>query len=386
MTITYPFRMPGVLYIGVGALERLGVEVPRLGTVRKVIVITDKVLVNVGAIEPVLAQLKAAGIEAAVFADVEPEPSTENCEMAARAVIEADAQAIIAVGGGSALDVAKGCSILVTNGGQISDYFGVEKVPAPGLPWMAIPTTAGTGSEVTFNAIFTDKAQQLKIGVVSPYLMPNVALVDPVMTLTAPPSITAATGMDALTHAIESYTSPKATPQTEMYALEAIRLLARSLRKATWFGKDLSARTDAAIGSCFAGISLANAGVGAVHALAYPLGGQFGITHGVSNSLLLPHVLTFNMIADVAKFARVAEALGEPVAGLSDRAAAAHGVEAVRTLSVDVGIPQRLRDLNIPESALDGLAEAASKVTRLLDNNPRRVTLPDIKALYRAAY
>lgn len=382
--MVYPFRMPAALFAGVGALEHLGPEAKRLGD--RAILLTDKVLMQVGAVEPVLAKLKEAGVAVTIFDEVEQEPSIENCERAAEVVRESGAKFIVAVGGGSVLDVAKGCSILVTNGGRISDYFGIEKVPLPGMPWIGLPTTSGTGSEVTPIAIFTDRSQQLKIGVVSNHLFAAVAIVDPVLTLTAPPSVTAATGMDALTHAIEAFTSPKATLHTDLYALEAIRLISRSLRTAVWAGKDLQARTDMAMGSLFAGLSFANAGVGAVHALAYPLGGQFGIPHGVANSLLLPHVMAFNMVSNIHKFARIAEALGENVAGLSVRAAAEAAVQSVRTLSLDVGIPQRLRDVNVPESALDGLAEAAMKVTRLLDNNPRKVTLQDARALYQAAY
>lgn len=263
---------------------------------------------------------------------------------------------------------------------------GTDKVPGRGLPWIAIPTTAGTGSEVTPIAIVTDRANHLKVGVVSPFLLADAAMVDPCLTLIAPPHITAATGMDALTHAIESFTSPKATPQTDLFALRAIGLIARSLRQAVWCGADLQARTDMAYGSLFAGVALANAGVGAVHALAYPLGGQFGITHGVANSLLLPYVMEFNLVGDVDKYAAIAEALGEPVVGLSTRAAAARAVEAVRTLSVDVAIPQRLRDVGTSEGVLDGLAEAAVQATRLLDNNPRKVSLKDARALYQSAF
>jgi len=382
--VIFPFRMPETLYMGSGALERLGAEARRFGS--KAILLTDKVLVRAGVVEPVLAALQAAGVTVTVFDEVEQEPSTENCEQSAAVVRGSGAEFLVAVGGGSVLDVAKGCSILATNGGAISDYFGIDKVPAAGLPWIGLPTTAGTGSEVTPNAIFTDKAKQLKIGVVSPFLFPTVAIVDPVLTLTAPPSITAATGMDALTHAVEAFTAPKATVQTDMYAVQAINLISRSLRRAVWAGRDIQARTDMALGSTLAGISFANAGVGAVHALAYPLGGQFGIPHGVSNALLLPHVMGFNMLADVTKFARVAEAMGEDVQGLSARAAAEAAVKAAALLSEDVGIPQRLRDVNIPESALEGLAAAAMNVTRLLDNNPRKVTLKDARALYQAAY
>lgn len=383
--MTFPFRMPEVVYAGAGALDHLVPEVRRLG-VRNVAVVTDKVLVSAGVVEPVLAKLREASVAYTVLDDVEREPSIANCDAVAAAVVAAEAEAIVAVGGGSALDVAKGCSVLATNGGSIGDYVGSDRVPRPGLPLIALPTTAGTGSEVTPNAIFTHLAEQVKIGVVSRYLLPAVAIVEPGLTLTVPPGVTAATGIDALTHAIESFTAPRATPQTEIYALDAIRRIGQHLPRAVWAGKDLEARTQLAYGSLFAGISLANAGVGAVHALAYPLGGQFGVPHGVANSLLLPYVMEFNLPSDLGKFARVAEALGENVSSLPPHAAAARAVEAVISLSRLVGIPRRLRDVGIPEAAQPGLAEAAMKITRLLENNPRPVTLTDATALYQVAY
>lgn len=379
-----PFRLPGVLWSGEGALERLGTEAQSLKA-RKALIITDQGLVKAGVHAGVKSRLESAGLGVEIFDAVEAEPSVENLEKAACLVKEGGYDLLVGLGGGSSIDVAKGCSVLATNPGGIEEYFGVEKVVKPGLPMIAIPTTAGTGAEVTMNAIFADHKKKLKLGVVSPFLIPVAALVDPVLTLTVPPSISAATGMDAITHAIESFTALKATPQTDLYALKGIQLIGRSLRAAVFNGKDLKARSEMSAGSLFAGISLANAGVGAVHALAYPLGGRFGVSHGVSNALLLPYVMEFNVPGNIEKFSIVAEAMGQPVDGLSTRDAAMAGVRAVRELSADIGIPQTLREVGIPESAIDDLAAGAMQATRLLDNNPRRVRPEDAKAIFTKA-
>jgi alcohol dehydrogenase len=276
--------------------------------------------------------------------------------------------------------VAKGVSILATNGGSILDYIGLNMIPKKGIPKFLIPTTAGTGAEVTKNAIFTDKKAQLKKGVVSRHLLPEVAIVDSDLTLSLPPDVTAATGMDALTHAIESYTSPKADSQTDMYALKAIELIGASLRRAVSFGSDAKAREDMALGSVFAGISLANAGVGAVHACAYPLGGRFGMGHGVTNALLLPYIMEYNLVGDLQKFANIARALGEVTDMLSLREQADLSRKAVFELSRDIGIPQKLSAFGVQKEDIQGLAEAAMQVTRLMDNNPKKLTLDEVKA------
>jgi alcohol dehydrogenase len=283
------------------------------------------------------------------------------------------------------MDVTKGASVLATNGGSIKDYAGIELIPQRGIPTILIPTTSGTGSEVTQNAIFAFKEEQVKKGVVSQYLLPRVAIVDPKLTLSCPPHITAATGVDALVHAVESFTALKATPHTDIYALEAIRLISANLRTAVANGSDLEAREKMAMGSFFAGVSLANAGVGAVHALAYPLGGKFHVSHGVSNALLFAPVIEFNCVSNLAKFARVAEAMGEPVAGKSLREAAMLVVKAIKELVADVGIPQSLRDVGVSESDIEFLTLSAEKQSRLLSNNPRVITREDIKNIYLKA-
>jgi alcohol dehydrogenase class IV len=275
---------------------------------------------------------------------------------------------------------------MLTNPGRFIDYYGTDKLPNPALPIVAIPTTSGTGSEATPNAIFTDHVEKLKKGIVSPFLMPAVAIVDPTLTLTTPPKVTAATGMDALTHAVESFISRKATPQSEMYSLDAIRRIAASLRTTVFDGANLAARTEMSLGSYFAGVAIANAGTAAVHALAYPLGGQFGVPHGVSNALLMPYVLDVTQLGNQAKFAVVAQAMGEVVEGLSVREAAQTAVDAIRQLSLDVGIPRRMREVGVPREAIKGMAAAAVQITRLLDNNPRRLSQEDIQAIYEQAW
>jgi len=382
--LSYPFVTPGVSHVGLGALGNLEPELKRLGASR-VLLVCDPGIVKAGLAAQVAEVLQKGGLEFELFSEVELEPSTDNVEQAANVVKSGNFDVIVGVGGGSSLDIAKGAAVLATNGGRMRDYMGIEQIPKPGLPTVLIPTTAGTGAEVTLNAIYALKDEQVKKGVVSRYLRAAVAIVDPELTLSCPPSVTAATGMDALVHAIESYTAVKATIHTDLYALEAIRLIGRSLRRAVSLGSDIKARTDMSWGSYLAGISLANAGVGAVHALAYPLGGRFHVSHGVSNSLLLPYVLRFNVIGNLEKFAQVAAALGEPVAGMNPRDAAMAAKDAVFSLSQDIGIPQHLSEVGVTESDIDWLTDSAMEQTRLLSNNPRVMTKDDIRRIYTEA-
>ena len=249
-----------------------------------------------------------------------------------------------------------------------------------------VPTTAGTGSEVTPNAIFDDPGRKLKAGIVSLKLLAETAIVDPDLTVGVPPAVTAAAGLDALTHAMESYVAVKATPHTDLYALEATRLIGANLRAAVARGTDRAARYGQMLGSFFAGIAITNAGTGLCHAMAYPLGSAYHVPHGMANALLLPAVLEYNQPADLPKFARLAEALGEPVAGLSLRSAAERAAQAVRALAQDVGLPTGQREVGVPESALEGFVDGALSAARLVDNNPRRPTPEAVLALYRASY
>jgi len=255
-------------------------------------------------------------------------------------------------------------------------------VKHPGIPTILIPTTAGTGAEVTPNAILTDTREKLKKAVVSPFILPKVAIIDPLLTLSMPPAVTSSSGIDALTHAIESYTSNNATMMTDLFAKEAIILIGRSLLTAVANGNNLEARCDMAIGSLYAGISLANAGVTAVHALAYPLGGQFNVAHGIANGLLLPFVMEFNVLGNIPKFAQVAQCLGERVESMTLLDQAHLASKAVKIIYRNLKIPQSLTELNVPKEAIPGMAKAAMNSTRLMVNNPRSMTAEDIEKIY----
>lgn len=379
------FQTAGTVVIGTGAVKSVPDMVERLGG-KKVLIITDSVIKEVGLLDELQAVLDEAGIEYGAFLGVEPEPRLEIVEECLKVIKEGEYDLLIGFGGGSSIDIMKSASILVTNPGTINDYIGVNLVPNKGLPMIAIPTTAGTGSEVTAISILSDQKEELKKGVVSPYLLPDVALVDPYLMRTMPAKVTAATGMDALTHAVEAYISVNAFPATDALAKEAIVLIARNLRTAVMNGDDMEAREKMAHAATLAGMSFANAGVGAVHALAYPLGGKYHIPHGVANALLLPYVMEYNCLSNLSKFADMAELLGEDVTGLSDREKAVVAVEAMKQLAVDVGIPTSLQDFNIPESAIPILAEGAMKVTRLLANNPRKLTYEEVEQIYRNAW
>lgn len=383
--VIYPFRTPELVYLGVGAFAKLGPEARRLGAARALIV-TDRGVAGAGIAERARLALEQAGVDAVVYDETKAEPDFENVDQCLETARAAMVDLLVGLGGGSSMDLAKGVAAMMTNSGRLIDYYGTDKLTVPALRVIAIPTTSGTGSEATPNAIFTDHAEKLKKGVVSPYLLPAVAIVDPALTLTTPAHVTAATGMDALTHAVESYTSRKATCQTDLYSFEAIRRIAPNLRTAVFDGSSLPARREMAFASFFAGVAIANAGTGAVHAMAYPLGGQFGVPHGVSNALLMPYVLELNVLGNIQKFAAIAGALGEQTEGLSTREAAQVAVDAIRQLSVDVGIPQRMRDVGVPRDAIGGMASAAIQITRLMDNNPRTLSVEEVRSVYEAAW
>ena len=378
------FRVPAQITLGPGAAETVGTEAKRLGATRA-LVVSDPNLHKLGVTDRILALLAAQGIQTALFTELEFEPSVGCVPPAAAAARNARCDLVVGLGGGTTLDTAKAAAALMRNEGSVEDYLGIGLVQRRGVPSILMPTTAGTGAEITPNALFLVPAIREKKAVVSPHIIPDVALVDPLLTLTVPPAVTAATGMDALSHAVEAYTSLNASPLTDMYALEAIRLIGAHLRTAVANGNDEAAREGMARASMYAGIAIGNAGTNIVHALAYPLQGQHRVTHGVANSLLLPYGMEFNALSNLSKFAAVAEALGEPMAGLSPRTAAARSAEACRLLSLDVGIPQRLRDVGIAADHIPALEDGVMKVTRLLANNPRQVRPEDARVILERA-
>ena len=377
------FKIANKLITGPAAIEQLSAELTRLN-VQNPLIVTDAILVKSGTVDLALAQL--GGRRYGLFDQVKPEPEISIVEDCTRAYREGGHDGLIGVGGGSAIDIAKGVGAFASHEGPLAELFGVDLVKRKGPPLIAIPTTAGTGSEVTNVAIFSDKEAQLKKGIVSDYLLPDVALVSPLMTLTCPRSVTAASGVDALVHAIESYLSVNASPITDAIALGAIKLIVKALPKAYANPSNLQAREDMATASLMAGMAFGNAGVGAVHALAYPLGGRFNIAHGVSNALLLPYVMEWNKLACVERMRDIADAMGVRVAHLSGKDAADLAVKAMADLCAAVEIPSGLRSFNVPEDAIPAMAEEASKIERLMRNNPRKLTAADIEKIYRAAY
>ncbi len=378
------FRLPGLIILGAGAAEVVGVEAKRLGATHAFI-LSDPNLQKLGVTDRIVSSLSAQGVRSTVYTEIEFEPSIQSIAPAAAAARAAAYDLVIGLGGGSTLDTAKAVAVLTRNPGQAEGYLGIGLVKQRGVPSVLIPTTGGTGAEITPNALFYVPAARDKKAIVSPHIIPDVALVDPLLTLTVPSAVTAATGLDALSHAVEAYTSLNASPFTDLYALEAIRLIGAHLRTAVANGTDQLAREGMARASMFAGIAIGNAGTNIVHALAYPLQGQHRVTHGVANSLLLPYGMEFNALSNLSKFASVAEALGEPIHGLSPRTAAARSTEACRLLSQDIGIPQTMREVGIKPEHIEDLVDGAMRMTRLLVNNPRQVRPEDARAIFEKA-
>jgi len=379
------FRTTRRILFGLGAVEKISPEAQLLKA-KKILIITDTGVIQAGLLEGIEKSLRSVGLPFAIFDGVEPDPRIEVVEKSVEKAKKEGIDLIIGFGGGSSLDIAKVTSIMITNTGKIDSFFGIDLVPNPGVPVILIPTTAGTGSEVTPIAILSDTKEKLKKGIVSAYLFPEVAIVDPKLTVGLPPSVTAFTGMDALTHAIESYYSINATDLSDLLAFRAMELLSKNITMAFAHGENLVARSNVMEGSLLAGIAFANAGVGAVHAFAYPLGGEFHLAHGLTNTLMLPYVMRYNIMGCPSKFAHMAKAFGEKVEGISELVGAEIAVRFVERLSDDLRVPRRLRDVGIPEDAIPRLAEGAMKVTRLLANNPRKLTLDDAVAIYKAAY
>ena len=336
-------------------------------------------------IEDTLAELKSAGISIEVIQDIVAEPTVNDFKKILEVARQFKADSVVGIGGGSVLDLTKLIAACINSDQQEEDCFGTGFVKQKGLWFACLPTTAGTGSEVSPNAILLDERDHLKKGIVSPFLIADVAYVDPKLTWTVPAKVTADTGMDALTHCIEAYTNKFAHPSVDIYALQGIRLIAANLEKAVKNGQDQEAREALAFGSLYGGLCLGPVNTAAVHALSYPLGGEFHIPHGLSNAILLPSVMKFNMPANIKRHAEVAIALGCQL-GANDEETAQRGVDFIYQLADAVGIPKKLTDLGIPQTAVDGMAKAAMEVQRLLKNNPREVTEQDARDIYNSLY
>ena len=380
------FRIPKVVITGAGASEQVGEESKKLG-VKKGLIDSDKVLVESGLVEGIKQSLERSGIPFAVFDFVSTEPTTEFVRDGLKAFRENGCDFLLAVGGGSVIDTAKAVAVMVTNAGSIEDYQGIGKITGKASALVAVPTTAGTGSEVTPFTIITDTRRDVKMLIGSPFLLPEVAIVDPLLTLSMPRGITAATGIDALTHAIEAYVSVKAQPMSDIFALSAIELISGNLRQAWTDGSNVAAREKAMLGALQAGIAFGNASVALVHGMARPIGAYFHVAHGASNAVLLGAVMECSLTGNPARYAHIARAMGEDISGLTELEAARVGADAVKKLIKDIKIPS-LRELGVDREKLDKLAPRMAEdaiASGSPANNPRQATREEIIELYKQA-
>jgi alcohol dehydrogenase class IV len=401
MRTTWTFHSASQLLFGRDAARQLGDVAGRLGA-RRALVVTDPVLTKAGLLDRVREPLAAAGVAVESFTEGEPEPSLRAAEACLGLARAFRPDVLLGLGGGSNMDLAKITATALAHGGHPRDYVGDDRIPGPVTPLVCVPTTAGTGSEVSAASVLTDTDNQMKVGVLSNYLRPRVALVDPLLTVSCPPKVTADSGIDALTHAIEAYTAVDNAnfplppgertvyqgkhPLGDCFAEKAISLVGAFLRRAVADGSDLEAREGMALAATLAGLAFSNVGVAVVHALEYPVGGATHCSHGAGNGLLLPFVMRFNLPARRREFAAIARMLGEDVGGLDESQAAERAVTAVERLRADIGIPLRLRDVGVREEQLRPFAEKAFGIKRILRVNPRPVTAADLEGILRAAY
>ena len=381
----YDYLNPSANFMGPGCVKDLGHRCELLN-MKKPLIVTDDFLASVenGPVAQSLASLKEKGIESVIFTGVEPNPKIENCYEGLKVYQENGCDSIITIGGGSAHDCGKGIGIAATHEGYLADYAGIETLTNPLPPVIAVNTTAGTASEVTRHCVLTDRSTKLKFVIMSWRIVPLVSFNDPMMMLSVPKGLTAATGMDALTHAIEAYVSVDANPVTNAAAIQSIKLIAQNLRQAVANGENIKARENMAYASFLAGLAFNNGNLGYVHAMAHQLGGQYDMAHGVANAMLLPTVEEYNLISNPEKFRDIAIFMGKNVEGLSLMDAAHAAVDAMRELAEDVGIPSGLAQMGVKEEDFELMAENALRDGNAF-SNPRKGTKEDIINLFRKA-
>ena len=381
------FLIPPVLITGSGSSEKVGEECKKLGF-KKGLIVTDEVLSKMGMAEKPKKALSEAGIQFAVYDRISTEPTVDYVREGIKAFKENSCHFILAFGGGSAIDTAKAIAVMATHSGAIEDYKGLNKLVEKGVPLVAIPTTAGTGSEVTIFTIITDTKTNVKMLIGSPFVMPHMAIVDPLLTLSCPRGLTAAVGIDSLTHAIEAYVSVKAQPMSDIFCLSAIELISGNLRQAWANGNNVEAREKTMLGALQAGIAFSNASVALVHGMSRPIGAYFHVPHGASNAALLGVVTEFSLIGNPARYANIAKAMGEDIAGRSDLEAARLAAKAIKELIRDIKIPS-LKELGVEKEKLEQLAPRMAEdaiASGSPGNNPRQATKEEIIELYRKAY
>lgn len=379
------FFSPNKIILSVGAARMVGAETKALGG-RKALIVTDQGMIDTGLVEGIKESLLSEKIDVAVYGRVELETPARVIDECAGIARKEECNVVVGFGGGTTLDTAKGVSLMAMNTGKVLDYVGIDLVPIKGLPKVMIPTTAGSGSEVTRIFAVTDEEEKTKKVVYTSYNLADVVILDPLLTLSLPPLLTAETGLDVLAHAVEGYTSANATPFSDMLALEAIRLVSKSLLAAYAKGENIEARFDMLLGASIAGLAWASGGLGAAHALSYTLETQFHLGHGRAVSIMLPYVMDHNKIANLAKYARIAEAMGDSVKNLSLNDAAVKSVAAVKGLLRSVDISIDLTDYGISRDDLDSLVEGGMKQARLFVPNARSLTREDVKALFLRAF
>jgi alcohol dehydrogenase len=392
-------RLPRTVLFGPGQRHAVADAVAGLG--RTALVCTDPRLAASPVLAELVAELESAGVRVEVFGETEPELPVDGVIRCVQGLRGLDVDVVVGVGGGSCLDMAKVVALLLTHGGRPQDYYGESAVPGPILPVVAVPTTAGTGSEATPVAVLADPGREMKVGISSPHLIPHTAICDPELTHSCPPGLTAHSGADALTHLVESFTAAvrPASPGlayervfigksllTDQVALQGLQLLGRSLLTAQRQPSDAGARRDVMLAAFAGGVALGTAGTAAAHALQYPLGAATHTPHGLGVGTLIPYVMRYNLPARVTEFAQIARALGVPEDGRDEASLARAGVEAVDALVDGLGLPRTIAELGLPEDRVQWLAEQGMGATRLVQNNPRPLDLAAMSAIARAAF
>jgi len=385
MEMGAPFLMfcPEWIWVGRGCLEQIVPEARKL-RVQKALIITDPGIHEAGISVHVKEILEKGGIKTEIFKSVQPEPPFEVVDESAKVAKAEKVDLLIGLGGGSSMDTAKGTSVVITNGGSIKDYFGIDMVPKPGLPTFLIPTTSGTGAEVTRNAIFKDIKAKAKKAVVTRNILPRVAIVDPELMLTTPPRVTAYTGMDALSHAFDSFLAKNSNPLSEMYALKTIKLVPEYLPRAVENGNDLIARENMALAALCGGMALIAGGIG-IGGTSYPVEGHFGIPHGVGNAIMMPYVMRYTAPANIPKAKKIAEQFEIDIRGLRDPDVVDRIVDRITALIKKVGLPIQLGEVGVKERDVPLLAEEAFQNKRVISGNPREFTLESITEIYHEA-
>ncbi|ODS40559.1 MAG: hypothetical protein A7315_02430 [Candidatus Altiarchaeales archaeon WOR_SM1_79] len=377
------FQIPHRIEVGFSKSNEI-VNIVKEMELKRILLVVDNKIKSIGLIDPIIQNLKDNDITFSIFDEIKSEPTISEVDQAIDYLnIASNFDVVIGIGGGSTIDVAKVIAISSSFSGSIKNYIGTDLIDKRGVSMIMVPTTSGTGAEVTPNAVVRDEEEECKKALVSPFLIPELVILDPELTISLPPKITAETGIDAFTHSVECFICNKSNAMSDLFALDSIRMISRNLRRAVENGNDREARYNMALASLYGGIAITNSGTGGVHALAYPLGGKYGLSHGLSNSILLADVIEFNAETVPEKFVRIANAMGIETIKLSQERVVSSALVEIRKLVDDVGI--RVENFEVSEQVIDDLSKSAMSVQRLLKNNPRPIKYEDARRIYRRA-